>query len=73
MPLCAHISKSFSFRHFRLQEYLRQQENISSSRRMVCGTIMISKNVTLLSVKMIHGAIAISMSVRDSHFFTSDL
>ena len=27
MPLCAHVSKLFSFRHFRLQEYLEQQEN----------------------------------------------
>ena len=37
---------------------------------MVCGMIMISENVTLLSVEMICGAVAISKSSRDSHFFT---
>ena len=51
MPLCAHITKSFSFRHFKLQGYLRQQENTTSCGRMVCGMIMISKNVTLLSAE----------------------
>ena len=73
MPLCAHISKSFSFRCFRLQEYLRQQESTSSCERMVCSMITINENVTLLPVEMICGAIARSKSGRDSHFFTSDL
>ena len=68
MSLCAHISKSFSFKHFRLQEYLRQQENATSCGRMVYGMITISEDVTLLSVGMIHGTIVISKSVRDSHF-----
>ena len=69
MPLCAHVSKSFSFRYSRLQEYLEQQEK-TSCERMVCGTIVISENVTLLSAEMICGAITISKIVRDSHFFT---
>ena len=69
MPLCAHVSKSFSFRYSRLQEYLEQQEK-TSCERMVCGTIVISENVTLLSAEMICGTITISKIVRDSHFFT---
>ena len=59
MPLCAHVSKSFSFRYSRLQEYLEQQEK-TSCERMVCGTIVISENVTLLSAEMICGTITIS-------------
>ena len=36
---------------------------------MVCSMIMISENVTLPSMEMIHGTIVISKSVRDSYFF----
>ena len=37
---------------------------------MICGMIMISENVTLLPTEMIFGTIVISMSVRDSYYFT---
>ena len=39
------------FRHFRLQEYLRQQKDTTSYGRMVCDMFTISKNVTLLSAE----------------------
>ena len=40
---------------------------------MVCGRIVISENVTLLSAEMICGTTVINKSVRDSYFFTTDL
>ena len=48
-PYVLTLQKSFSFRYFRLQEYLRQQENTTSCKRMACSMITISKNVTLMS------------------------
>ena len=57
---------------FRLQDYLKQQENTFSCKGMVCDMITISENVTLLSLGVICGTISISESARDSHFFTSD-
>ena len=50
-PYVLTSQESFSVRHFRLQEYLRQQEITTSCRRMVCDMITIGENATLLSVE----------------------
>ena len=51
MSLCSHVLKLFSFMHFELYKCLRQQESTPSYRRMACGMITISENVTPLSTE----------------------
>ena len=68
-PCVLMLQESFSFRHFGLQEYLRQQENNFLWKNGLWHKYNKHKCHTIVC-RMIHGATAISKSVRDSHFFT---